>query len=464
MLSGPVRVPETAGVGTAQVKIALGAWDEGQVAPSHQEVPVFAPKPGPKLLPISPRLKRELVHPNEDSLLYGLRFSPDGKQLMAGDYPGGVVVVWDVETGEELQRIETGFGWRGTTDYFFLSPDWQTLFVSREKRKAEPLEKDGKRLLRWEGDGAVLAWDLWTGELKRTYQHQPPRNIRAMQLSADGKRFITLDELPGIYEGGPKRAVSLWNVETGQYHPLSDDLQSYGIISPDGRILAITADNGDGYSQALKWIDLATGRERLSIPFRDQIVWLSASAFSPDGRLLVGNYRVYQRCRKWDTWQSSFKWWDCTTGSEVASFLEEENSFHRASFSPDGQRLVLLGWRGEKNQLSLFHVPARRLLHTISLGENPKGERLTAIGPVFSPDGRCIAVITQMMPDTPGNDEPDLRDVPQPRIHLIDVETAEIRETLNSPKSFVRSLGFSPYGRTLASGGHGKVLLWDLAT
>src|SRR5262249_19778618 len=157
--------------------------------------------------------------------------------------------------------------------------------------------------------------------------------------------------------------------------------------------------------RALKWIDLATGREKLSIPVQDQNVWLRPSAFLPDGKLLVGNYQVFERPNKWDRWQSWFKWWDCATGREVASFEEEKNSFHRSAFSPDGQMLALVNWRGEKHRLLLYHVPDRRLLHSLSLGESLKGESLTAIGPVFSPDGRWIALITRIMFDTPRGGE-----------------------------------------------------------
>ena len=48
-------------------------------------------------------------------------------------------------------------------------------------------------------------------------------------------------------------------------------------------------------------------------------------------------------------------------------------------------------------------------------------------------------------------------------IHLIDVATGEILETLIAPQGFPRSACFSPDGRTLATGGLGRVLLWNLS-
>ena len=52
--------------------------------------------------------------------------------------------------------------------------------------------------------------------------------------------------------------------------------------------------------------------------------------------------------------------------------------------------------------------------------------------------------------------------VPQPRIHLIEVATGEIRETMIAPQSFSNAACLRPDGRMLATGGHGRVLLWDM--
>ncbi len=104
------------------MSIAFDAWKEGHVAPSSHEVRVVAPKFTVKLEPVSARLKGELVHPNRTSIISEIHYSPDGKRIIAGDYPGGVVVVWDVATGKQLTAIDTGYGYRGSAQYFFLSP------------------------------------------------------------------------------------------------------------------------------------------------------------------------------------------------------------------------------------------------------------------------------------------------------------------------------------------------------
>src|SRR4029078_1027644 len=95
-----------------------------------------------------------------------LQFSPDGRRLIAGDYPGGVVATWDVESGRMLTSSEPGKGYRGSAEYFFVSSDWQTLFGSREgRRDYERIEQDGKTLYRWTFDGDIQPGDLHSGQI-----------------------------------------------------------------------------------------------------------------------------------------------------------------------------------------------------------------------------------------------------------------------------------------------------------
>ena len=409
----------------AQVTIAFNAWQAGNVAPSRREVPVVAPKSIIKLEPVSSRLKGELIHPNRTGTLWDIDFSPDGERLIASDYPGGVVVVWEVATGKELTTIEAGYGYRSGGVYV-LSPDWQTLFVPRGKRKAVAVEQGGKRLRRWEMDGDVRAFDLATGQLRRTYRHEPPRNILRMRLSPDGTRFLTFDELSGMSELGPRQAVSLWDVQTGQHRSLPANPQAvsfspdgrslafaaadendfiyalkllelatgreklsiaikdkyrsspYGAqavnFSPDGRTLGLAIIHQDGYTHALKLFDLATDREKLSIPIKDSNVGCGVPDFSPDGRVLVGDYQVFERAKRGRKSQTWLKWWDAATGAELGSFApEDQNNNFFSRFSPDGRTRVALDWRGEKTKLFLFHGQDRQPSKNIRPGTEGEG-------------------------------------------------------------------------------------------
>jgi WD40 repeat protein len=459
-----VRVPETAGVGRAEITIAFDAWKEGKAAPSKHFVTIVAPKTNRKQEAVSSRLKQELIHPNRTSVPMGIRYSPDGQRIIAGDYPGGVVVIWDAATGKQLTSIETGYGYRGSSDYFFLSPDWRVLYVSHEKRKFERVEQDGKRMMRWEFDGDVRTWDLTTGQVQRTYKHQPPRNIIGMTLTADGGKFVTYDELPGVYERSAKRVLSLWDAASGEHRALPDGLEFAVKLSPDGRMLATTKVDGDGYAQAVKVFDTETGGEKWSIPVAERNARIYASAYSPDGRLLVGDWRVFEKPKQWDSWTCSLKIWDAATGKELASYPAEKNdSFYNAQFSPDGRTLAVGNWQGSQKRLLLIRTADFQVTREIVLERKTEGHRLIMRKLAFSSDGKWLAIITQAMADTRISDEPDVRDVPQARIHLVDVAAGQIRETLIAPPGFPAAAAFSPDGATLATGGHGRVLLWDVS-
>jgi WD40 repeat protein len=402
---------------------------------------------------VSARLKDALIHPNRTGALYGLRYAPDGRRVIAGDYPGGVVQVWDAATGKQLTKIETGYGYRGSAAYFFLTPDWGTLFVARQKRQATRVERDGKRLTRWQFDGDVRAWDLATGELRATYRHSPARGTTWMELAPDGGTFVTFEEVSGESDRGPGRAASLWDVRTKRPRPLPNHVSPLGVYAPDSKTLAVQAVEEQRVT-AVQLIDVGTAREKLSIPIAERDArGVGYLAFSPDGALLVGQLRDEVR-----TGQHWLKFWD-RAGREVASFAgEPRDYFLYMAFSCDGRTLAVTnrarGGAGAK--LFLFDLAGRTLQKAVALGEQG-----VVYPPAFSPDGRWVAVATLLLPKEAG-DEALAEDLPQPRIHLVEVAAGAVRETLVAPQGFPTAACFSPDGKTLATSGSGRVLLWDL--
>lgn len=128
-----IAVPGTVGAGTAQLTLSL-TWPEGQPASTTWTAPVTLPPPGAPTVPPSGRLVRELVHPQRESSLLGLRFSPDGKQLSAISYPQGYLQIWDTTTGREVQNVRTGHTFpQGQLAEFHLAADGKTILVAHNR-------------------------------------------------------------------------------------------------------------------------------------------------------------------------------------------------------------------------------------------------------------------------------------------------------------------------------------------
>jgi WD40 repeat protein len=232
------------------------------------------------------------------------------------------------------------------------------------------------------------------------------------------------------------------------------------MFSPDSRTIAIEEHGDELHTAAVKLFDVATGNVIRLLPITDRFAAVGGIHFSPNGELLVTTHKAFPREYDWKEWTDHLRFWDLKTGLEVWSFdLEEkEMGFGSLVVSPDGRTLAATLWHGAKSQVFLFAAGEKRLAHTVTLGE-----KAITRDPVFSPDGRWIAVVTQVFPEEVENDrEPSPEDVPQPRIHFVEVGTGLVRETLVAPQGFATSLCFSPDGKTLATGGNGSVLLWDL--
>ena len=445
--------------------INFDSWRAGHVAPVRQELTVVAPRTlALKLEPISPRLKGELIHPNRGATIGDIKFSPDGKRVIAGDYPGGVLAVWEVTSGNLLSTIDTGYGSRSSLKYFCVAPDWKTVYAAREKRSYQRVEQDGKPAIKWTFDGDFRAWRLPDGSLLRVHKHQPPRGIWWMTLAPDGRTLLTAEHLSGVSAAGYRSTLGLWDVKSGAPRSISElHAGPFAVFAPDGRSIAITSQDAEGNAHALKLIDADTGREKWVIPISGANASLYTRGFSPDGRVLFTTLGHMPRARKWDEMQISLQWVDAANGHQVASFeCDKKDDFAHVEISPEGRTLAAVNMRSDKRKLYLFSVPEKRLRRTVILGEDTPELSLRATSCTFSPDGRWLAIVTRQVPKKRTADAIDPGDLPQPRILLVYVATGDIRETIIAPQGFSNNACFSPDGRTLASDGRGRVLLWDM--
>jgi WD40 repeat protein len=462
-LYGKVAVPESIGTGTATVEISLESWPGAFVAPTTHQFEIVPRKPGPKLEPVSQRLVGNCEHHDPRATISGVRFSPDGKFVMAGSYTGGIIHVWEVASGNRLATFDAGEGGRATDEYFMPSADWKTLYAWQETRKdVTHSERDGKMVYRADYSSLVRAWDLTSGNLLRTYQCTPPHGIRSMYLTPNGKYFLTLDETPGEFTDSLPRALTLWDTATGKYRQVERGNAIPGAFTSDRHLVAVRVPTAKNESDdaAIKICAVPDWQEVCNITADDRLTKLRANEFASNDKVLVGVVQKFDKSNDWENSHESLTFWDVKSGQELFSIPGQApgEAFAWVEVSPDGQTVVANAYKrfdDNNERILIVDIPMKQSKF-VDLPTN------TYVGrPVFHPSGRWFVVLT--MPKNAEGDDDDLppEECPQPRLLIVGVPEGKILETLVAPQANVPSAAFNPDGTLLATSGYGKVLLWD---
>jgi WD40 repeat protein len=400
---------------------------------------------------VSPRFLRTLIHPDRRASVVNVRFFADGTRLFAAGYPSGLVQVFDTATGKEVRQIATPPGLRGTFDFAVATPDLRTLYVSVERRKAVASEKDGRKQQRLEYHGELLAWDIGSGkELPSLPPSAPGRGVPAVFMSPAGDKLVTVERFVAPNAAGLTDETVLWDLPTRTATVLGSAYRT--AFSPDGRRLAVAQYAGGKQTSRLVVWDVATSRVVLDLKPTAAGRTFSGPAFSPDGKTLA-----IQDSPGRNDWPTTLRLYDVETRTERASFDSSGNHpFMYPTFSPDGRRLALTDFGGN---LTVWDAAARKIEH-----RTPVPGLATGVRMAFSPDGTRLAVPTR--PKFREGDlgrDPDPADLPQPRVLLFDLAGGGDPEGVVCPHGYGGGPVFSPDGKTLAVGGTGGVHLFDLS-
>jgi WD40 repeat protein len=364
-------------------------------------------------------------------------FSPDGKRVATGGH-SQEVKVWDAISGLEIKTLK---GYSSAIGSVAFSPDgaklatgsydgvvrlwdavtWRELAsIKGHKVQIESItfSPDGETLASSDWDGYVKLWDAATARevnAFRAHANAHTNNwIWSIAFSPDGRNIASASE---------DRTIKLWSVKFGRELATfkGHTASVYSVaFSPDGSSLA----TGSNDHTAMIW-EVATQKPLATL--NGHALDVNSVAFSPDGKTLATAGRDRQ-----------VKLWDMTTWQEIATLKGHEEDIHAVAFSPDGKTLVTAG---EDHNAILWDVNVGQESGAIGTHQS----EVAAVA--FSPDSKRLATASDRV------------------VKIWDVKSGEPLAGF-SDNSIIRSLAFSPDGRTLAAGGMGPdfIMLWDTYT
>lgn len=329
-----------------------------------------------------------------------MTFTRDGTMLISGGDGAGVIDLWDVPTRKSLGYL---VGHTGPVNDIALS---------------------GLYLASASTDGTLRLWDLETGQ-----PHGAPLGghgpLSAVAFSPDGKWLASASDdgvvmLRDFAFGG--RGTS----RLADSRSVDDVLVTGVAFGPDGQTLAVGT-----FREITVW-DPRT-REPIGEPMTvDQDATVQSVAFSRDGRTLASGVH-----------DGRVILWDVGTRQQVGDSLKAHRGrVNSVTFSEDGGTLASAG---EDGRVILWDPGNREQIGEALIGHDGGVNRVA-----FSKDGRLLA--------SAGADG---------RVVLWDTETREQAGTLLAPRgssgNAVWTMAFSPDGQLLATASaDGALEVWDL--
>jgi len=422
--------------------------------------------------------------------------SDNARVAACGD--DGVVRVYDLTTGEELERF--GGGEQAALAVTF-APDNRTLVSGGGDNLGHAWTMSVVRSIRAEegpvndlalansggqavtaGKGGLKQWNLADGSLLREFGVVKPTmaETAAAAAKAAAAGDAPASDEPMNAEAPPQylsvavrgdnqqvascdanKQLSLWNLADGE-RTIQFELPAaaeYLAYSPDNqKLVAVCADQklrffnpADGVltyeltsETPLQGVAFTTDNRTVLTGGDALRQWLYASPTAV--RTMTGHggsvYGVtFSRDGRWIASTSAdqtARIWDVETGASLKTLSGHQGPVYSASFSPDGALLVTAG---ADKTVRLWDALGGRQLKQIPVGEQ------TLYSVAFFPDGKRVAAA--------GLDR---------KIYLVDALTGKIDNTLEEHPDFLYRVTFNDAGTRLLSCGYGgNLIVWNAA-
>ena len=411
-----------------------------------------------------------------------VKFSRDGRLVaLAESY---VVKIWETATGRELTQLKVpnSGAFNTYTEAFFS------------------FSEDGKRVATGGFDTDTIVWETETG--KRLSNLSGRTNMAySVAFSADGTQLSS---------GGRTR----WDLRTGRgvrIAPATTE-KTYGVPSPDGRLVAVMKLN----NSIVSLVESPTGRQLFQLTPSGDAGVVEKLRFNSDGTLLAvvhGTIDHGQTAVSPGSYArgSQVKIYDVKTGREVRSIAANELPSD-VDFSSDGRVIATIGAMGQTSlwdaqsgsklrdltasPMGSFTAPAIKpgqmpqmpnmaelsammtnMMGTMAAGT--MGRSVTSLA--FSPDGRVLvtggveskanidfaAIMSGKRPKGSKNQDPqdimkDLKVEAIGRAQIWDVASGREIGAIKGHGRAVGKVAFSPDGKLLATGGTDNTIkIWD---
>jgi WD40 repeat protein len=282
----------------------------------------------------------------------------------ADDEIDRTVRIWDLNSGEALHTLEPEGGFVRTVA---ISPDGRSALTAT-----------------WSAQGAVISlWDLDTGEnVRNFFGHSDV--ITSIRFSPDGRTLLSASW---------DQTLRLWDINTGieltRFESFQDHLLAID-ISPDGQFILAASGNLGGNE-----IDIAFENSQdtsvwlVDLQNRDLVRtmtghedWPWTVALSPDGRTAASGSGPLRP----PVIDSSIRLWNVASGEELLRLEAHTDTVESLAFSPDGNRLISVGWDG---YVILWDATNGDEIRRFGESGPAHDERATAVA--FHPDGSQAA-------------------------------------------------------------------------